>query len=110
MNQASAIGASLLIAYIVFVIYKGELPCYLQVLGISPPGGAPCPSNLQPPGCNPTQPAATSSGGGTGVRPILNVQLPFAGSGGGGIGLPGGITVGIGGVGIGIGGGGGVPI
>lgn len=41
MSQTSVIAASLLLAYVVFVIVRGELPCYFQVLGISTAASCP---------------------------------------------------------------------
>lgn len=38
MNQSSAIAGSLVIAFIVFITVRGELPCYMEVLGISSKG------------------------------------------------------------------------
>lgn len=35
MTQTSVIAGSLLLAFGVFVITRGELPCYLQVLGVA---------------------------------------------------------------------------
>ena len=35
MNQTSVIGGSLIFAFVIFVIVRGELPCYLQILGIA---------------------------------------------------------------------------
>lgn len=40
MNQTSIIAGALIVAFIVFVTVRGELPCYLKVLGIST--GAAC--------------------------------------------------------------------
>ena len=108
MNQSSVIGASLVIAFVIFVIYKGQLPCYLQVMGIATASG--CPQNLQPAGCTGTSTnAGTSAGSGSGVTvsPVVNIGNPFRnvpGGGGGGIGI-GGIGIGLGGIGIGLGGG-----
>lgn len=41
MSQTSIIAGSLLLAYVVFVIVRGELPCYFQVLGIATSAGCP---------------------------------------------------------------------
>ena len=100
MNQSSVIGAALIVAYVIFVITKGELPCYLAVLGISTPSG--CPQNLQPPGCGGSSTTTTTGGGGTGIGININPILG-GGGGGGGIGLGGGIGIGVGGIGIGLG-------
>lgn len=62
MNQTSAIAGSLIIAFIVFITVRGELPCYLGVLGIS--------NNS----CNQLQKGGTSTGSG-GSGPISNQQL-----------------------------------
>lgn len=106
MNQSAVIGASLIVAYAVFVVYKGELPCYFAVLGIST-GGSGCPQNLQPPGC--------STGGSSGSSPTTTGSLGNTlGTVGGIIGIIGGIgrcitspaSCGLGGLPIGGGGGG----
>lgn len=41
MNQSSVIAGSLLLAFVIFVIVRHELPCYLNVLGISTGAGCP---------------------------------------------------------------------
>lgn len=41
MSQTSVIAGSLIVAYFVFVIVRGELPCYLQVLGIATDANCP---------------------------------------------------------------------
>lgn len=65
MNQSSVIGAALLVAYVIFVINKEELPCYFQVLGIAT--SAQCATPLTTSGCG-----SSTSGSGTGARsPIL---------------------------------------
>jgi hypothetical protein len=63
MSQTSIIAGALVIAYIVYVTVKGELPAYLSMLGI----GGSCAST--PSGCNPcastttpSQPPATQTG------------------------------------------------
>ena len=89
MNQSSVIGAALVVAYVVFVVSKGELPCYLTLLGISTASG--CPQPLQPAGCGGTA-TSTSTGspsvgitlGGSG--PSVGITLPTFGSGLGTIG------------------------
>lgn len=48
MNQTSVIVAALVVAFLVFITVRGELPCYFQALGISSTGnnsatGAGCP-------------------------------------------------------------------
>jgi hypothetical protein len=94
MNQSSVIGAALLIAYIIFVINKGELPCYFQVLGIAT--AAQCPTPLTTSGCGSS--ASTASG--------ANAILPGRTGGinvGGIIGGIGGIIGGLGGLGGGLG-------
>ena len=40
MNQSSIIAAALIVAFIVFITVRGELPCWLAVFGIS--SGANC--------------------------------------------------------------------
>jgi hypothetical protein len=35
MSQTSIIAGGLLLAYFIFITVRGELPCYLQVLGVS---------------------------------------------------------------------------
>jgi hypothetical protein len=85
MNQSSVIGASLLIAYVIFIITKGELPCYLSLLGIATATG--CPPNLQPAGCGGTGTATSSSIGGSpsvgitlgGGSPSVGITLPTFG-------------------------------
>lgn len=61
MNQSSVIGAALVVAYVIFVVTKGELPCYLSVLGIATATN--CPHDLQPAGCAGATTAATTGGG-----------------------------------------------
>jgi hypothetical protein len=87
MNQSSVIGASLIVAYAVFIVYKGELPCYLTVLGISSATG--CPQALQPAGC---------SGGSSSTSTIGSTLGGTVGSAAGGIlgGILSGIINGIG--------------
>jgi hypothetical protein len=41
MSQTSIIAGSLLLAYFIFIIVRGELPCYFQVLGIGTAQGCP---------------------------------------------------------------------
>lgn len=53
MTQTSIIAGSLLLAFGVFVITRGELPCYLQVLGVATdaqcPAGSVSVTGLQAP-------------------------------------------------------------
>ena len=42
MSQTSVIAGGLLLAYFIFIVVRGELPCYLQVLGVAT--DAQCPS------------------------------------------------------------------
>ena len=98
MNQASVIGAALVIAYVIFVITKGELPCYMSVLGIAT--ASKCPPALTPPGCtgstSSTTTSSTTGGGGTGITITpgcisvhgAQVCIPFIGGPGGGGGVP----------------------
>lgn len=99
MTQTSAIAGAIALAYAVFIIVRGELPCYMQVLGVST--AAACPKGAATP-ATPNQPApagavalsvlpsglgittgSSSSGiGGSGIG--INVGLP---GGGGSIGL-----------------------
>lgn len=121
MNQSSVIGAALAVAYVIFVINRGELPCWFQVLGIAT--AAQCSSQLQSSSCptsSGTGQQQTQATGGTGTTVNLTLSLTNpncpgrisiggvctqggGSSGGGGGGVP-GITIGIGGGGIGIGG------
>lgn len=56
MNQTSVIAGGLLVAYFIFVVRRGELPCYLQVLGVAT--SASCPTgNVS---SNPSQICATA--------------------------------------------------
>lgn len=99
MNQSSIIAGSLLLAYVIFVINKGELPCYLQLLGIATDAQCPKGQAVAPVG------ATTGATGATGTTIGLNILPSRGGSGGGGINIGlGGINIGIGGVGVGIGG------
>lgn len=78
MNQTSAIAAALIIAFVVFVTVRGELPCYLEVLGISTGGQ-----------CSVSATGAVSSAGATVGVSTGGVSLGGApGSGGINIGLP----------------------
>lgn len=104
MDQSSVIGAALVVAYVVFVISKGELPCWLQILGI--PTGGNCSQTLQQ-ACSVTGTTSSSGGLGLSVNPVINAGGP----GGVGIGIgSGGVTIGVknpsanpgGGIGVGI--------
>ena len=75
MNQSSVIGAALALAYVIFVVTKGELPCYLSLLGIATAAG--CPPNLQPAGCGTSTATSTTSGGSS---PSIGITLPGLGS------------------------------
>ena len=103
MSQSSVIAGSLLLAYVIFVITKGELPCYLQLLGIATQ--ASCPKGQAVAAVGTT--GATGATGATGVSIGLGL-LPSRGGGSSGIGIGsigiGGINIGIGGIGGGIGG------
>ena len=113
MTQTSAIAGGLVVAFVVFITVKGQLPCYLQVLGISNAGGASCPSNVtpSPTATAPAQGAGFIGGGGgssIGISlPPINIGLPGLGgdsSGPGfGFGLGGGFGSGFGGFGGGLG-------
>jgi hypothetical protein len=104
MNQSSVIGASLVVAYAVFIITKGELPCYLTVLGIATASG--CPQPLQPAGCGGTGSSTTTTGGvgstlgniGSILGGVGSILRGIGGIGsslpGGGIGFPGGGGIG----------------
>jgi hypothetical protein len=35
MNQSSVIAGALVLAFAIFVVVRGELPCYLTVLGVA---------------------------------------------------------------------------
>ena len=85
MTHSSVIAGSLVLAYVIFVINKGELPCYLQLLGIAT--AANCPAGQA------VSTAATTLGS--------NVTVQRAGAGTG-IGI-GGVNIGVGGINIGIG-------
>lgn len=41
MNQTSVIGGALLLAFAIFVIVRGELPCYFQTLGVATDAACP---------------------------------------------------------------------
>lgn len=98
MNQSSVIGAALLVAYIIFVIYKGELPCWFKLLGIAT--SAQCSATLVQSQC-----AAATSTTASGASAILGGLGARGGSGTLGT-ILGNIGVGgsIGGINIGIGG------
>lgn len=85
MSQTSAIAAGLVIAFIVFVTVKSELPCYLEVMGISTGGSCKsgC-SGLQ--GTSFAQAASYFTGGAAGSGGSGGVQV---GVGPGGIGVRG---------------------
>lgn len=80
MTQTSKIAGALIIAWIVFITTRGELPAYLWMLGI---GSGSCSGSTC---CN------TSSGGGSGGGGVLGgsfpVNLTLGGSGGGNTGTP----------------------
>jgi len=46
-SQTSAIAAALVIAWVIFIISRGELPVYLGILGVGPNAGKslPCGAN-----------------------------------------------------------------
>lgn len=60
MSQTSIIAAGLVVAWLVFVTVRNELPCYLQVLGISSSGGS-CPSGTAPSGTTPSNTASAEN-------------------------------------------------
>ncbi len=108
MNQTSAIAGSLIVAFIVFVTVRGELPCYMQVLGIATDSACPV-------GTASGTASSVSSGNrfvaggssGVGVCGSVNGLGVCTGPGGTRVGLP-PITIGGGsggGINIGIGGG-----
>lgn len=35
MSQTSVIGGALFLAFAIFIVVRGDLPCYLQVLGVA---------------------------------------------------------------------------
>lgn len=78
MSQTSIIAGALIIAYIVFVTVRGELPAYLAMLGV---GGS---SAVTPSGCA-TSTGGTSGTGGTGgglsfQTPPISIGIPSDGS------------------------------
>lgn len=77
MSQTSAIAGSIILAFIVFITVRSELPCYLGVLGISSGAGGKCPS----PKIGSTSTSSTSSSG-AGGSPVF--QLNFSPDSGGG--------------------------
>lgn len=68
MNQTSVIAAALVLGYIVFVTVRGELPVWLQVLGITP--GLSGPTTTPAPAGGGKGSSSGGTGGGT------NVPLP----------------------------------
>lgn len=93
MGQSSITAGLLVIAYIIFVTVRGELPGYLGVLGLGP---------------KPVVPDATARGG-LGIASNFTAAIPGSTGGGGGISIGiggggGGITIGGGGITIGGGG------
>ena len=72
MSQTSVIAGSLVIAFIVFITVRGQLPCYLEVLGISTAGQC-------------AVSCAGTSGGTSGIRSVgsggIAVQSPAIGIG-----------------------------
>jgi hypothetical protein len=77
MSQSSVIAGGLLLAYFIFITVRGELPCYLQVLGVAT--DAQCPQgNVNASGaiCSGTSGTTTTTSGGSGA----------SGSGGGSVG------------------------
>lgn len=91
MPQSSVIAASLVIAFVIFVINRGELPCYLQLLGIATQANCPKGQAVAPVGTTSTTFPQTSS--------VSKLGVSLNPSGGGGV------TIGVGGINIGIGGG-----
>lgn len=82
MSQSSVIAGALVLAFVVFITVRGELPGYLGVLGIG---------NAVP--------------GGTGAGNAVGRGASFNGGSGGsvsvGVGRGGGISVGVGGIHVG---------
>jgi hypothetical protein len=72
VSQTSIIAGSLIIAYIVFVTVRGELPAYLSVLGVG--GGA---AVTTPSGC-----AAGQGQGQSNVQKVVDTATNLVGSGG----------------------------
>lgn len=100
LSQSSAVAAALIVAFIVFVTVRGELPCYLEVMGIASTG-------CKVPGVTGTAPGFNLFGSSS--APGVSVGV---GGGGVNIGVNAPGTIGIGGSGpTGIGGGpGGNPV
>lgn len=90
MTQTSAIAGSLIVAFIVFITIRGQLPCYLNVLGIS---------NQACGGSGGIQAGQLTGGSNLGLGIGVN-SISGASSGGG---VPPAIGIGVGGVGIHIG-------
>jgi hypothetical protein len=81
LSQSSAIAAGIIIAFVVFVTVRGELPCYLAILGIASAG-------CQVPGVTGVATSSFNLFGGPSTTPGVGV----------GVG-PGGVTVGVSGPG-----------
>lgn len=62
MTQTSKIAGTFIIAWIVFITTRGELPAYLSLLGIGGSGGVSSPSGCAA-AASTTPPASGSSGG-----------------------------------------------
>lgn len=79
MNQTSVIGGSLLLAFVVFVIVRGELPCYFQVLGVAT--DAQCPQGqVSSSGLSGATPSATQGTANT-LRQTLGINNTQGGFG-----------------------------
>lgn len=74
-NRASAIAGTLLIAYLIFVVYKGRLPYWLAILGITSQSG------INPTSCS----TATSQQLGQAVGNALGAASNLLGSTGVGL-------------------------
>jgi hypothetical protein len=97
MNQSTIIAGAIVLGYIVFITLRGELPCYLKVLGIGS-GGSNCPANnpqstaaqyLTPTGISSTS-ITTTSGGGIGVgggNGCVTIGVKVPGTSGTGVGV-----------------------
>jgi hypothetical protein len=97
MSQTSIIAGGLLLAYFIFITVRGELPCYLQVLGVST--DAQCPQGNVTAGnqiCSGSSTVSTSnSTGSTGSSGTGGTGSGIGSGGLGGIGT--GSTIGSGG-------------
>jgi hypothetical protein len=82
LSQTSVIGGALVIAWIVFIVTRGELPCWLALVGIGP-GAGNCPANTATTVSTVLSTVTTFAGTGVGSPSFIGVTLGGSGGSGG---------------------------